>query len=337
MFKDSYKLLLVDLIKDLYKFPCKKGGEGTVFFVNNDFVVKKYDVEVDRFVNGFFDGYCKEMQRFNKNGIKVPKIYSWVKVPILDEYGKKRRFEAEGGLNNIRANDYYILEEYISDRQLYHDSLRDCYNIFKDNYSRDEFDGAINNPTINNELLYLEIVKNFVDDYVFMNEYLCDVSMEQIDEFLYNTYVMLLDGRYSMPDVFSANVMINSKNLTLIDNKVKIIYKSKPLSKKDVNCAMVSGIINMFYYNNFVTTDGSYHVISHQDENVKSILNKKRDRVTFSCKSAMIRMLKRMNSICGHPVVSKDLEYSTNYSMLRHMLSKDDANEVYSYIEAEKE
>lgn len=331
-----YDLLLENIIDKLDKYPCKKGGEGTAYFVDGNFVVKKYDIDVDRYVNGLFDGYCKEMQRFNENGIRVPKIYTWAKIPRENKSQSELISSVKTDFYNSQANDYYILEEYISDRQLFYNSLGSCYNLFKHICPKDEFNYALKAPESNYEL-YHEIVKGYVNDFALMNEYLTEVPIEQIDEFLYNSYVMFLDGKYSMPDLYSGNIMINSKNFSLIDNKVKVIGEIGQMTRKEANSAMFSGIINMFHFNNFVTNSSSFYVIKYQDQNIASILNQNRDRITISCKSALIRMLKRMNEVCGHPVVNKNLEYNVNYSMLEHMLSTDDADEIYSTIEAEKE
>lgn len=331
-----YNLLLESIIKDLDKFPYKKGGEGTAYFVSRDFVVKKYDIDVDRYVNGLFDGYCREMQRFNENGIRVPKIYSWLKVPREDKTQSGIIYPNKAGIDYSQKFDYYILEEFISDRQLFYNSLGSCYNLFKNICPKDEFNYALKAPESNLEL-YHEIVKGYVNDFALMNEYLTEIPIEQIDEFLYNSYVMFLDGKYSMPDMFSANVMINNRNMTLIDNKIKVLGEFDEMTRKDANSALFSGIINMFHFNNFVTNNSSYYVIKYQDQNIANILNQNRDRITLSCKSALIRMLKRMNQVCGHPVVNKDFEYNLNHSMLGHMLSTDDADEIYSYVAAEKE
>ncbi len=307
-------LLLYEAISHIDDFPSKGGGEGKAYFVSKDLVVKRYFKKVDAEFEAIFEDYCKEMQNFAERGMNVPKIYSWAKIP---NYNRR--------VNPEHRYDYYILQDRVKGRELFYGYLEDIYPVCKTLCSRDEFFDTIKNPD-SHRVLFNEILKSYLADYVRVNEYLCALPEVQLDKFLYDTYVMCLDGKFSLPDMFPANIFLSKDKISIIDNHCEE-RKQNQMTKEFVDTAMTSGLIWLFFYNNFLTNKDN---MSYANDDIISFLIKNRDKVTKPCKAAMIRFIKRMNAVCCSPKITNKQACVRDIVMVQGMLTKKDAEDVFS-------
>ena len=307
-------LLLYEAINHIDEFPSKGGGEGKAYFIGNDLVVKRYFRKVDSEFEAIFEDYCKEMQKFAERGMNVPKIYSWAKIP---NFNRK--------INPNHRYDYYILQDRVKGRELFYGYLEDIYPVCKKICSRSEFFDSIKNPETN-RALFKEILKRYVADYIRVNEYLCSIPESQIDKFLYDIYVMCLDGKFSLPDMFPANIFLSKDKISIIDNHCEEKRQNQK-TKEFADTAMTSGLVWLFFYNSFLTSKEN---MSYANPEVSSFLIKYRDKVAKPCKAAMIRFIKRMNAVCSSPKITNKKAYVRDMVMVGDMLTKKDAEEVFS-------
>lgn len=310
----SEDMLLYEAISHIDDYPSRGGGEGKAYFISKDLVVKRYFKKVDAEFDAIFEDYCKEMQKFAERGVCVPKIYSWAKIP---NYNRR--------INPEHRYDYYILQDRVKGRELFYGDLEDIYPICKKICSFEEYRNAIEKPASNLELFH-EILKKYVSDYAKMNEYLCSIPESQIDSFLYDAYVMCLDGKFSLPDLFPANILLDKDKISIIDNHCEE-RKPSQQTKEFADTAITSGLLWLFYFNSFLTGDD---YINDAKPEVKSFLVKNRNKVTKPCKEAMIRFIKRMNAVCSSPKITNRQAYVRDYVMVQNMLDTKDATEVFS-------
>lgn len=321
-------LMMYDAISKLDTFPYSSGGEGDAYFVSDDLVLKRYYKKVDKEFDLIFEDYCLEMQKFANLGFAVPKIYAWTKIP---NYNRK--------VNPENRYDYYVLEERMKGRQLFYGFLEDLYPVCKQLCEKEDFLLAINHPE-DDRLLFNEILTAYVKDFQMVNDYLCSMPEAQIDKFLSDAYAMCVDGRFSMPDMFPANIIFNKKGISIIDNTLENRNTEDRTSKDFADSLMTNGLIWMFFYNNFVTNPREF---IEKDYETVQFLNKKRDKVIKACKQAMVRVMQRLKKveIDRNGIISPKLKVKTNadvasFIMVREMLSPTDAQEIYSNFDFER-
>lgn len=312
-------IMMYDAITRLDSFPYASGGEGCAYFLDDNYVLKRYTKKDDSDFDAKFDDYCKEMKKFHERGLNVPNIYAWTKIPNFN-----RRVKPEN------RYDYYILEERIKGRQLFYGYLEEVYDVCKKLCSKDEFLHVINSPD-DDRLLFREILKAYVKDYQKVNEYLASAPESMIDKFLYDCYVMCLDGIFSKPDFFPANVLFQKdKQFSIIDNNFEDRIAEGRTTKKFADSHMTSGLIWLFFYNNYVTNPREF--VSNDGE-ARSYLVSMKEKVAKPCKAAMIKMIKRMNSVCMSPKFTDSNAFVRDYLMISDMLSKADAKEIFDEFE----
>lgn len=309
---------LYDAISKMDTFPYASGGEGNAYFVNDEYVLKRYTKKEDPMFDAKFEDYCREMQKFSERGLNVPKIYAWTRMPNFN-----RRVPPQ------YRYDYYILEERIKGRQLFYGYLEDVYKACEDLCSKDEFLSVIKHPD-DDRLLFMEVLKAYVEDYQKVNEYLCSAPDSVIDKFLYDCYVMCLDGMFSKPDMYPANVLMEKNKLSIIDNNFEDRIAEGRVSKKYADSLMTSGIIWLFFYNNFITNPREFVTDDYEGN---SFLTNSKEKVARPCKEAMLRMVKRMNCVCSKPVVTDSNSLIRDFLMTSDMLSERDAREIFDQFE----
>lgn len=321
-------LMMYDAISKLDSFPYASGGEGDAFFINDKYVLKKYYKKIEKGFDAIFEDYCTEMKMFSDMGLAVPKIYAWTKLPSLER------------VNPDVYYDYYILEERVKGRQLYYGYLEDIYPICKKLCEKDEFLHTVKNPD-ENRILFNEILSTYVMDFQMVNDYLCSMPEKQIDKFLYDTYVMCLEGKFSMPDLYPANVILSKNGISLIDNSCDNRDFETKKTKEYADRIMTNGMMWLFFYNNYVTNPRE---LIQDDYDSRMFFNKKRDKVTKSCKQAMLRIVKRLKKIgverngdiiCPKLKVANNTDIAT-FIMVKDMLSNQDAAEIYSNFDFER-
>lgn len=317
MLKDfSYYDFLIDCIKYLDQFPYTSGGEGRAYYISDDLVVKKYMKKYDEEFGEIFNDYCVEMRKFAQNGLHVPHIYAWATVPNVDRMTRPDcRF------------DYYILEERMKGRQLFCGCLDGAYSLCKDLCDKEEYRATVKIPNFNRKL-FKEILARYVKDYQDVNEYLCEIPDAQVDQLLYDLYLMCIDGKFSTPDIFASNILLSKNGFSIIDNLAEKRMDSKR-TKDYADYTFTTGLLWLFMFNNYVTNKSGLCV---EDDELASFVLSKREKVVKPCKNALIKFLKRANTICMDVKMKKHL-LNPSFLMLKDMLSEEDAKEIYSVLE----
>lgn len=317
------KAYLFNCIGNLDKFPHATGGEGSAYFINDNLVVKKYTKKDDTEFCKIFDYYCKEMQKFGRAGLNVPEIYAWTIMPNID---RKSRPHCKF--------DYYILEERMKGRQIYHGYLDNVYSLCEDLCSKSEFKRAVKIPNLH-EKLFKEILLRYIKDYQEMNEYLCTMPKGKIDKFIYDLYMMCSHGKFSVPDVFATNILIDIKgkgDFSIIDNRAEQRLNTDKTSKEYAERVFTNGLLWLFMFNSYVTNENR---LVTTDDKYKGFVLEQRDKVTKPCKETIIRFIERAKAVCCDLQFNENDLTHTTYMMLRGMLSEADANEIFSHLERE--
>lgn len=314
----NQRLFLYDCISHLNEYSCNVGGEGKAYFVNDDYVVKKYTHKNDEQFHHIFSDYCREMKSFAEKGFNVPKIYAWDFMPNVD---RKARPECRF--------DYYILEERIKGRQIFQGNIETIYSICKDLCDRAEFKQTVQIPELNRSL-FKKILTRYVEDFQEVNNYLCSMPESQIDKFLFDLYLMCLDGKFSNPDIFATNVLTNDKGFFVIDNEAKRRVGTELASKRYSDRIFTTGLLWIFAFNNYVTNGDRF---GYFDDEYKSFLLDQRDKVVKPCKEAMIRFIKRAKYVCFDVKLSEFGKSMGNHYMLKKMLDEESANEIFDCLE----
>lgn len=199
MSQQKYDEMLASLIPNLNQFSFKRGGEGRVYFVDENFVVKRYSPKT-KSIDGSFEKYCKEMQNFYELGLSVPRIYSYANISDMSS--------PFCGL--------YFLEERVKGRELFFNGeIERAYEICKHFCSKKEFVEAVKSKK--GELFEL-IVYTYLNDFYSTNSSLENVKIDVVENLILSDFDMLESGKYSLPDVQPFNIFFDGKNLTLIDN-----------------------------------------------------------------------------------------------------------------------
>ena len=218
MMSTEYDELLFNLISHLGDYKSYKGGEGSAYFIDNNFVVKEYTTDFPsrdaEMFDSVFDMYCREMQEFSEQGFSVPKIYAWLKVPNLRK--------DKGYTGEEMPYKYYILEENMPGRWIYYfyEDLDEMYNTCKRLCSRDDFSTAIG-AMVGKRKLKKEILKAYISDYIKVNTMLESMGNGELEKFIVSAYRMAMEGTYSSPDLFRKNVLITDSKISLIDNRFR--------------------------------------------------------------------------------------------------------------------
>ena len=175
------------IIPSLSGFSHLSGGEGTVYFIDENFVVKKYFKDVTR---STLDQrnlilHCCEVNKLNMRGLAVPRIYS-IELPTND-----------------RPNTY-LLEERVKGSCLF--SI-DGIEPLVEKISRKKV-----------ARLQRELISAFKTNYLTVNEQLEALPESEIERFILTDYFMTRDFKYGVPDVIGSNVLFDGNTLTHIDS-----------------------------------------------------------------------------------------------------------------------
>ena len=212
--RDECDSILLALIPHLKKCPSKSGSEGTAYFVNDRYIVKKYNNEKKWVVlDDIFDAYCREIQMFGEKGYSVPKIYAWVKIPIKHHW----LFESKSKESYYYTHDYYVLQEKAEGREIYLNKIDDIYEQVESMFKPNRFGRVLRSPEKFSEE-YEDLLSVYIRDFIRVNSFVENMSESEIDAFVSSIYGMYLDGSFSTPDIHSNNVIFNGSHLTIIDN-----------------------------------------------------------------------------------------------------------------------
>lgn len=186
-FQEEADELLQSVIPYLKNFSYLSGGEGVVYFIDDNFVVKKYFQKFtnSRYAQQCLINHCAEVNRLNFQGYPLPKIYS---IALPDENNKS----------------VYILEERAKGKSL--------FPIIKFSQITEQIERK------KKARLQFELISKFESDYLKVNEQMEALPDSEIEKFILTDYLMTKNFVYGGPDVVSSNVIFDGKHLSHIDS-----------------------------------------------------------------------------------------------------------------------
>ncbi len=316
----NYNEMLLNAIPFLKSLPNKSGGEGTAYFLDDKFIIKKYNYSQNwRYFDYAFEEYCEELMRYADLGYNIPKIYAYLKLPNVNYYTGRDK----------NLNNYYILEERKEGRHLFAGYLSEMYPLVQDVFDYRQYKTVLANP---DEHLddFKELVKIFIKDYIKMNEIIEAMPEDELGSFVLELYKMYMEGEHSVPDVHPSNVLYDGKGLSIIDNIMTFgYYKNK--SKSAVREDFVRDLLNLFYYNNqiFDLSHGALFGLGKKTSVDFSYLKRKNYKV---CKAAIIKTVNVMNKYCDNPEITSAKARLALFSALDNVLKKDDNLQVLNQL-----
>ena len=319
----EYDSFLIEVIKNLDNFPSKKGGEGAAYFIDDRFVVKEYIKQnpciKEEIFDEMFPYYFQEMKEFAEKGCSVPKLYSWVKIP-----NPNRLMERKAA--HEMPFKYYVLQERVQGRNLYYDIdvIDESYVLFKNLCAFEDFSHMSDNLNFGDDALRVEILKTYIKDYIMVNEMLESMPENEMEKFILSGHEMFLNGKYSVPDIYRGNVIIDSSKLSIIDNRMLEPWRGS-LPWDNCNETLFNDILMLLYLNT-----------SARD----CIFTRRSD---FGSSEELVKLQKQNQKICAEVFKKiieifksrlhmKPLEQNSIKKMYIKRILKEDSDEVLSMI-----
>lgn len=313
--------LLMALIPNLSLFNSKSGNEGTAFFVdknsvvddvviNDNLVIKMYNSKIDDpvILNGVFDKYCRECEKYHLKGYDIPKIYAWTIVSKPDHSGFR----------------YYIMEQRVPGRELFLSNIIKVYDSLKNSMPAQEFYDVLQNPE-KNASLYKKILSEYVLDFIEMNERIESMSDANLENFLEGVYGMFKEYHFAIPDVHARNVLFHNDNLKLIDLYLEKDEESiRELKMTPPESLLYARMISLFNYN------GDLKKI-RSNESGFSEINQGIELNEILCTQAIKKVIRVGSRLCKlHP----DERWWKNFvARLNKILDRENAEEIIKKIE----
>lgn len=304
--QSDYQQTLLSLIPNLGRFEKKEGGEGIVFFVDENFIVKQFTLNISGF--DAFDKYCKEVNQFANRGYCLPKIYAWAP------------FESR----QTGDIDYFILEEKVKGKELYSDCIIfQAYNLCKDFCSRDEFNMAVN---LKSGSLFEKILLTYMGEFIKTNRQLSAIGDAELEKFILSDFNITNEQKYSISDVKSDNIIFDGKKLTIID----LAYEEDPFkySEEESKIAVLHDIMTLFIEN-----ERAYNFINMHAGTISSVLKLKDENMKASA-SAIGKFVRKTNKLLS-PVFTDKWDYITFKKFLHENLHEEDSKNIITEIHKE--
>ena len=306
----DFQMMLFNLLPHLENYTQKSGGEGTAYFVGDEFVVKKFESTKNNFVSQTaFSAYAEEMQKFAHQGYHVPQIYAWLSIP-----------------KGFDTFDFYILEEQVKGRQVYTGFLSESCHLFEDFCSKLQFQKLLLMPEIDMPM-FEEIFRRFVGDYVMMNEMLLDMNENTLEKFFLDIDGMFKGSKISIPDVYHGNVFVNDSGLCLIDNRVvpsDIQLTYEDLSSQDFT---ISRSLQLLDINEVAWKDYLNYKIQDFSSMAKVETLNLSSRHEMLTKCLIEKFIKVLNRTFDNPTVSCKEEFVDVYDMMFRIFRSDEEAE----------
>lgn len=320
--EQSYNNLLLAIIPNLKNIPKSKtasGDEGRVYFLDEDFVVKRYVGSylsrynpVDRFGVYAFDKYCSEMKEFWEKGLSVNRYYANVTI------------------NQGSDSGLYILQERAKGKILFEENtLEKTFSLLKDFCTKEEFNLALKERKGE---LYETIVRIFLDNFYETDKALGNVSDSVLENLILSDQDLLNDSRFAYPDIKSDNIIFDGKRYTIIDTAFLSNAHTHSSDEEEYNKIMVMrDMISLFKDNLF-----AYNFI---DTN-KALDAKKLKLSDFEMENKLItakavkRYVAAVNDLVS-PIFRETRVYDIDAckQMLSPVVSKEDLNDILNQLQ----
>ena len=321
MSKEHKDMFMQNVISKLSKLKAIKGTEGIAYFLDDKYILKEYtkDPRNAYFLNLYFNEYCEEILRFSQSGYSVPQIYDWLSVEP-----KKSIFAFKN-----KPAKFYILEEQIKGRSLFVSKLRKSYYLFQNVCSYEEFENAIIFPE-QNMSLYLEILRGYIGDYIFANTYIESMPDARLDEFITSIAKMFEEGKCSIPDVHSKNVLISKSGLKLIDNFMLVKESDPYFSTQRVEEFLLARLSILFKPNEDIKSylKTKNIISSGRFSEIESLVGEHAE----ICYAALEKVFKSMKRCLNGRTVENNRVLHTAYQRLSHILDFDKATDLIKVV-----
>lgn len=295
MKEKDYNFLLLDYLSKLSSYDRASGGEGIVYFVNDEFIIKKYSaVSYWKKFDEVFDEFCKEMQSLSEV-TNYPKIYAWQCIPNVKYYlGKEEN-----------KNDYYILEERVRGRDLYKGFLQDCYDIANIDCSKKQFYDIVDFPE-DYYSLFCRVVNAYISDYIEINEMLEGMNERDIEKLISDFYYVDSKTQFLISDIQSSNIILDSEKLRPIDPMV-LYMNDKKHSKREIVDSFIMRMVNLFWANELCTNKSIENYFKYDKAMLGDDFKNLQCKNMKICKAAMLKFAKVMNSYLGQTKITNEL------------------------------
>lgn len=250
---DFYNVLLHGAILKMNRLKCIVGSEGAAYF-DGELVLKNlyegHNVhsEHDSYL---FDGYCNEMKSFYEQNYPVPQIYAWYEREQMKLMQDKKHSVPQP----VSVHDYFILEERVKGRPLFEGYIHERYDsLGEGRCSKKKFNEIsyfVNDGlSIADRALAKDIVMDFINSFVEVNEIIESVSPKEMENFVLGAYNMYMNGKFSYPDMFPSNIFLTEGGkFKIIDNKRNTsadMCETLMLDNKNKQIQAISNIFDMF-------------------------------------------------------------------------------------------
>lgn len=325
--KVDYDLILDSFLGELDKHKSLSGAEGTVYFVDGKYVVKKYK---DKVVSSptMFDRYVSELQDFkNIYNCNIPRVYA-SKIVEHQENG------------NI-SYDYYILEERVNGHDLYYDNLAKYFPYSDLEMEKDEYlrtvkllsqldmglgmrESFIKEHQDEIDMAY-EVLMDHLKFSLQTSEQLYELHKENIENFVRSDLIITANSRSSSSDMNARNVLFDGKNLTKIDESINS-HVEEPRGIIDASRDVFRDCFDLFvanelakrYSRNFFDIDKKY--------DLKKVNKKNMDMLA----EVIIKFIKAFEKVAKQPY--KDYSREIPLRMLEDFLDSDNQLKVLNEV-----
>ena len=319
----DYLQMLDSLIPVLEQFEHKSGVEGTAYFVDDKFVVKKITSSCvsdfyERMTPENFNSYALEIANFAHQGFCVPKIYAWKTLPKADK--KLYKYSED-----IPMYDFYLLEERMPGNHFYLNSVNQIQKDCLDFCDQAMFEEAM---LFRSSPLYAEIIKRFLNISIEKQQQLLALNERELEHFYLSHYGMNMQSQFSSLDVHSNNVLFTGDKLSIIDNSFGLGQKC--LTETDAKEMLIDDVVSLFQDLICIKTIAQQRAFIDDDEIKK--LNNLNNRLTGE---AMLKMIQKANSMFAPVYKSEELYFDSLY-FIKNNFEKELSDTLLSELQFEK-
>ncbi len=318
--QSDYDSILLNSIPILNSLKFSEGSEGRAYFLG-DFVIKTYDFDMSEGeeFGRIFPLYCQELQNFAELGYKVPKIYSWAKIPT--KFG------------NRTYDKYYILEERIIGREFYSKSLIDFYKFYKSDMTFRQYSALLNNSKLN-EAQHKDILSRFLKDYILANEFFNSLPESILAEFISSNFNLAFNGVHSLPDIRSSNILVDFDNQKLTNIDFLLADNiSNPHSREDLTFDVLFGFMMTFSNNEFADHEPiDFYTQNYTNNSSVSELKDLIEKNKKLSKATVQRFIRLMKKYVEISRITDPNKLKIIYSNLSRFLSQEDSLEIIKEI-----
>lgn len=304
----EYDKLLLSLIPRLGEISFLHGGEGQVYFVDDNFVVKRY-YKFSAYNHKNFENTLRERKLYYKMGLSVNEVYS-------------------GCISDDRC---YMLAKREKGKTIFQNKeLHKIYELCKSFCTEEEFEEALHRQEGE---LFTEIAVTLANEFLECNSNLSNLPESVVENFISTDKYIKQNGKNTYSDIRPQNIILDDNKMTIID----LSYIAPDRNDNELNDNMkfkiLSEIMELFYYNRYFveSQDREFRKIKgctklskivHESQHMNAVALEK-----------WMRMLKELVA----PQITEPLQSMHLVNMINSTLLPDDAQDVLSKFQRDFE